>query len=1205
MPLQNSFPNITPQLDSLLKELLDYLPKPITLAEVMLYIPQRQRQPACFVTLALKPDSAPVLPTRLPADDGVAKEVLRTFEPIGGSTEDISAKLSERIDDPSAAKMRHFRLQSTCSALVIPVLTQTGAGRRAIQPQALGLVNLESSDESLLHDGFVASLQHTITKIARALEAFPKNIFEKDSDIASFLFEKIKRELLFILDPDELIEVYRQIRQAAERLTSAADSHVAATILLRRQEALNLGLANNDRVGGSYADTWIHPVATASRLIQITEWDLDSIPSLTREAMTRHGSVQAPVYNPVYIPDVSTPEARRRRKEMPKPYDQGSELVLPLYDGPDAFGVLSLVSTRKNAFSDADLRLAEEIATYLAVVTKRIEKFRKPMRLETQRQQAFHLEVMQLIDKLSALTNFVEITEIRDEALKKIAQEAKLRTGSGASAIVLAERKSGSSQEVELVWNTTYFVRDLARSEEIKDEQLRFPTTKGLVGRAYTTEKLVNEPDVSIAVGYEKVFESVRSELVIPLPRKPTDKRDTDKMYRQRGGVIDLESSLPAHYTAEHQSWAEFLAGLVVTVLQAVERATRRWFETRLAEIEDETAYMRESQDLVKIQNARRPMLQKLIDEARLMTRATIAQIYVVVNAHTSSATPPNAPVEGGLGAIIASREPDRTASPNQPALLHHHIGLTEGMAGNVVRTGITEFFKDANDKPDHFLPNGLDTQSALVVPIKDGNRVIAILNMESERPRWCSDFQLAIAEYTAQLAANILVAYRISMERIQANMLLQFEPIHIESPNVTTYLKQALNFADRLTNSALKQRWGQIVLVQDDQIAYTLSCDFGAATDPYTDSSERRPIECAVYRQVCHPPAGSKPQAYLIPNMADTDVSNLQLWDKANCLLCVPLLHRERSDSPVVIGLLTMAASQPYYLNDGDREALCHFARIITHGLLDIARLYSRVTLMYELHNAFNIFQIGHSPSELQALHEEILAIPDASDPKHAARVASERYNKLQESFLLNGHLPEWNLVLSNFYPVAPISIAKDGQQKPFVGDIIQDLKPVIEAYTYSYVKSRVDWRWEPTNQERRLSNLRFDIPGGDLTETMMLKAALFGAISMAVVAVHKAHQDGHQINVCIARESRDMLRVRVEYRGRAIPDKWRERFPRFHYDQSSGINTMEEPERRLIEVSRIIERWKNGCVRILPINPDQNAAIELLIPYIEHIDP
>jgi putative methionine-R-sulfoxide reductase with GAF domain len=903
------------------------------------------------------------------------------------------------------------------------------------------------------------------------------------------------------------------------------------------------------------------------------------------------------------IRDAGDASVGLERKRVNSVYDRGSELNIPLSNGGDRFGALILLSAATHAFSDDDVRIAARIARCVELITLGFEKHLIILRPLSSQQlvvkQAIHADV----ERLYTSRSFTSMPDIRDTVLQYIAGKAKEHTGADVAAVVLAEEASNSEEqasdgEEELVWSMRHCASEIGAPSN--DKPFRLKKTEGLIGIAYTTGKPLRERNVrnpdnpALKDMYVEAFQQVNSEMVIPL-----------KGRRRTWGVIDVESVQPDHFTHGHQEWVEFLAAEAVNLLEALELATRRWYQERLVTIDTALAMMRESKDLVEIQKRRQDLLQTLLQDTRDLTGASTAQIYVVVNmyqdleAHDDGEPVQSGdadPHEGVLGAVIVSPTRDMDEEG-----FHRNIRINQGMAGKVVATKRRLFFKDKADRPPEYIPNPRYAESALVVPILEGHRVIAVLNLESDAPRWCGNLQIEIAEYAASLIANILVAYRLSVEMLQAEMLLTFN-VHWESPNVSDFIGYVLRFADELTASLDPIRWGQLALVEDGAISYAVTGQF---PDRFSDSEEnqstqRLPEVYSVFQRVLqdkHPA--------LIPNLEEPTIPadrDSCPWTEAKSLLCVPLRYQyadstEQSVGETVIGLLTIASSQSYMLNDSDRTALSKLAPLIVHGLEDIATLYSRVSLMEVLKREFAILG-DPDPKPIASLRVKIQRIPRTSDAYESALEAAKQFDDIVSPFLLLAQLPQWYLLLSSYNSFAPSEANTESGELLTLGAVIESLRPLIHKFVEKQLSSGVTWDFVSPSAAYDASNVKLKIGSNDPDKLQLLKAAIFGCVSAAVTASFEGRGLRNDICIRITTTAQETASIVVEYVGQPISDNQRLKpFPRHILSEQLQLHTVEIPELQLFEVGRIA-RFLDGELTIGRPSPDAIQTITLTIP-------
>ncbi len=331
------------ELDAALDSLLKLLPNGVV-GEILYYAPR----PKCLITLAIRPDTAVLLPTRLREQEGLAGRVLATSKAFGG---------------PVESKMGARRQHSTRSALTLPIRRRGKGGGNL-----LGVISFESHDEAQLTEQSGAEFEEALSRIAVALESIPTSAFPDDASVKSYLQGEIEREIAYILDPEQIPEIYRQFCQATSRLTSQPDSDMS--IILKRQDAQDLGFVGETTDPDETQQEWVVPVPNVDGASGLPGgWDLLAEPSITQLVM-KSGKRE-------YIPDVTAPSEQTRRKPLPPPFDHGSELNYPITDMDGTFGTIIMLSPHTHAFTQDDERMVAAMARYIATVTRRIESFRR------------------------------------------------------------------------------------------------------------------------------------------------------------------------------------------------------------------------------------------------------------------------------------------------------------------------------------------------------------------------------------------------------------------------------------------------------------------------------------------------------------------------------------------------------------------------------------------------------------------------------------------------------------------------------------------------------------------------------------------------------------------------------------------------------------------------------------------------------------
>ena len=512
-----------------------------------------------------------------------------------------------------------------------------------------------------------------------------------------------------------------------------------------------------------------------------------------------------------------------------------------------------------------------------------------------------------------------------------------------------------------------------------------------------------------------------------------------------------------------------------------------------------------------------------------------------------------------------------------------------------------------------------------------EGNRVIGILNLESTKMLWCGELQRRLVRYAARLASYIFVNYKMCLESAQAKLLHGFglATEHMLRPDIAAYLNRVLATADTLTISPDTERWAQVALVHDGVI------DFGPClltpANRYIPGRESSG-HAVIYQPLLQMLEDRKSR--FIPNIEapeePQDDENLP-WEKAKSLICVPLVVPDGDDpdaEDAAIGYLTVASSLPYYLNDSDHAILRSFAETVTHGLMDLAHLYSRASLMREVRERFGAFRLPDE-EEMRDVYKAILRMGKIEDVHRRTQMAddtAERFREMEDPLRLVGQLPHWYLLLANYHPQTMLErdATSSGSETPShpidgpesaspagkhdtsdsvsLGDIESVLTKPMNTYVKLQVGGSVYWRWEPPENAYELKHLRIRV-GRDDDSKQVLIAAVFGCIATASAACRKGDANRHDIRVEIAKTSEGKVTFTIRYTGKAISEHALSVIPRYRLDEDTKLGSFEQSERRLVEVQRIAKAL-GGSLAILASDSVSDSvnehAIVLEIPYL-----
>lgn len=200
-------------------------------------------------------------------------------------------------------------------------------------------------------------------------------------------------------------------------------------------------------------------------------------------------------------------------------------------------------------------------------------------------------------------------------------------------------------------------------------------------------------------------------------------------------GLLNLDKHQPGFYTDHH---AEIAAAFAAQAAIAIENA-RLFAEMRRMAERQTLLY-----DVLSL-------VGKQFDAEEI---CRIAVEAIVLSAHWLSVAI-SLPTEDGQGWII------RAAGGVIPAKFGIRHSMHQGVIGRAYRTGQTQAVPDVSFDPDYF-PGHASVQSQLAIPIKQGERVLGVLNLESNQLSGFNNDDKSLAESIAEAVALALENARL-----------------------------------------------------------------------------------------------------------------------------------------------------------------------------------------------------------------------------------------------------------------------------------------------------------------------------------------------------------------------------------------------------------------------------------------------------------
>jgi sigma-B regulation protein RsbU (phosphoserine phosphatase) len=251
-------------------------------------------------------------------------------------------------------------------------------------------------------------------------------------------------------------------------------------------------------------------------------------------------------------------------------------------------------------------------------------------------------------------------------------------------------------------------------------ERTRLKMGRGIVGQAALQRRTLRIDDVTKEEHYISANPEVRSELAVPLIVK-----------NRVIGVFDIESEIPAYFTAEHQRLLELVASRVAIAVENARLYTRvsRQAQTLavLNEISREITSILDLDDLLE----RIGQLLKRVIDYQMLT-------ILLWNERTQQ-----------LEHRFSSRYGERVKRDRT-------VAIGEGIIGSAAQARESILSPDVRKDPRYVAVNP-ETRSELAVPLIYKGQVIGVIDLEHTRVNYYNDdHQRTLSTLAAQVAISI-----------------------------------------------------------------------------------------------------------------------------------------------------------------------------------------------------------------------------------------------------------------------------------------------------------------------------------------------------------------------------------------------------------------------------------------------------------------
>lgn len=291
-------------------------------------------------------------------------------------------------------------------------------------------------------------------------------------------------------------------------------------------------------------------------------------------------------------------------------------------------------------------------------------------------------------------------------------------------------------------------------------------------------------------------------------------------------------------------------------------------------------------------------------------------------------------------------------------------IPMDRGISGAALRAGRPLVIPDVHADP-RYIEMDPDTRSEIAIPLRAGDRILGVLNVESHRPAVFNQYD---ALFLSMLASQIAVA----MERTRLYMAEQRRRERAEAlGQIAATLATALDIDEGL-ETALDQLeklvpydYASIALFQDGVARIRAWRGFEDITLVVTPIAigELRTLQALIAAK----------QAILIPDTAESTLWRPDILGgtPTRCWIGAPLIVRD-----TVIGALMVDSRTPRVYSPDDRDAVAALAHYLA-AAIDNARLHA---------------QTLRQVRELTALYETSLDITAKLEPQALLEVVVQR---------------------------------------------------------------------------------------------------------------------------------------------------------------------------------------------------------------------
>jgi diguanylate cyclase (GGDEF)-like protein len=448
----------------------------------------------------------------------------------------------------------------------------------------------------------------------------------------------------------------------------------------------------------------------------------------------------------------------------------------------------------------------------------------------------------------------------------------------------------------------------------------RQPLEIGITGRAARTGKSVFVADVKSDPDYVAVVDGVRSEIVVPV---------------MHGGellaLINSEALRPESIESNLTLLESIAAALAPLLARAVRDHKRDEVLRRAERQAQQLAIINEVARIALLDLELRPMLQRVIEA--LSSKFGWEFVAVVT-------------IDSERGVFTCEAVTSR-----YPTVIDvgYCRAIGTGIVGEVALTGCPILVDDVRRFPN-YVETTSGVLSELCVPVKQGDRVIAILNLESSRYAAFQDqleLLTTVADQVAGAIANARLYEEVVTRASHMEMMSELSRAALEAGELQLVLDRVVNYIDEKFELCVES----VMLLSDDGQLFEIAAH--SRRTPIEAASGTWPVSGIAGRAV----RSGQPQLVLD---VTTDPDYIEIDPSVVAEFALPIRFQDR-----ILGVMNLEASDVRTFSPDNVRVLQTLADQIA-GAIHLASLNQRLLETNRL--------VQQKSQELELVNEELV---------------------------------------------------------------------------------------------------------------------------------------------------------------------------------------------------------------------------------------